>query len=179
MLVDREIDGITSVVADTATAFATLAERLIAAGHERLVYVGGPVGSWQDRQRTAALRAVGERHGVRLDVLGPAPATFAAGIAVSASVRTLEPTAVIPYATAIGIGILHRYLADGAEPPIVSSEREIVDALGLDVVPAIDVDGLALGTAAADALLSRIASPSLPAQRVRHPVPVDWDEGAR
>ena len=71
VLVDREIDGMTSVVADTATAFGTLTTRLAAEGHERIVYVGGPEGSWQDRQRTAAVRDAARRAGSELTVPGP------------------------------------------------------------------------------------------------------------
>ncbi|WOF23427.1 LacI family DNA-binding transcriptional regulator [Microbacterium betulae] len=174
VLVDREIDGVTSVVADTASAFGSLAERFVRDGHERLVYVGGPEGSWQDAQRTAAVRAAAEALGARLGVVGPHPSTFAAGVAAAADVRRHDPTAVIPYATAIGLGIQYAYLADGAKPPVVSSERAIVEALGLRGVPAIDVDGQELGRLAAELVIARIADPATPPAQSRLVVPVDW-----
>jgi DNA-binding LacI/PurR family transcriptional regulator len=160
-------------VADTATAFGALAELFILAGHERLVYVGGPEGSWQDVQRTAAVRAAAQRLGAELGVIGPYPSTFAAGIEAARAIRDFAPDAVIPYATAIGLGIQHAYLAAGDRPPVVSSERAIVEALDLRGVPAIDVDGWQLGSTAAELLVARIASPQSPPERSRLAVPVD------
>ena len=174
VLVDREIEGVSSVVADTASAFGSLAERFVQDGHERLVYVGGPDGSWQDAQRTAAVCDAADALGAELRVVGPYPSTFAAGVEAAAAVRPHEPTAVIPYATAIGLGIQYAYLADDAKPPVVSSERAIVDALGLRGVPAIDVDGHELGRLAAEAVIARIADPAAPLAQSRLPVPVDW-----
>ncbi|MFI5622096.1 LacI family DNA-binding transcriptional regulator [Nocardioides sp. NPDC051685] len=174
VLIDREIDGIASVAADTATAFGELAERLAADGHRRLLHIGGPEGSWQDRQRTAAVRAASERAGVRIDVIGPYASTFAAGVRAAEEVRRLRPTAVIPYATAIGLGVQYALLASGDELPVVSSEHEIVAALGLEDTPAIDVDGEELGCVAAELLIARIADPALDPVQRRLPVPLEW-----
>lgn len=178
VLVDREIDGIASVVADTAAAFGTLVERFASAGHERLVYLGGPAGSWQDRQRTAAVRAAAARAGASIDVLGPFESTFAAGIAAAPAVRASGATAVIPYATAIGLGVQFSFLSDGAPAPVVSSERAIVDALSLEDAPAIDVDGEELGDTAAELLVGRIAGSVEEHERRRLPVPVRWTGAA-
>lgn len=174
VLVDREIDGIASVVADTASAFGALVERFARAGHERVVYLGGPAGSWQDRQRTAAVRSAGATTGTDVEVLGPYESTFAAGIAAAPDVRASGATAVIPYATAIGLGVQFSFLSDGAPAPVVSSERSIVDALSLDDVPAIDVDGDQLGATAAELLVGRLAGGVDEHERRRLPVPVRW-----
>lgn len=176
VLVDREIPGLSSVVADTASAFGALAERFIRDGHERIVYVGGPEGSWQDRQRTAAVRAAVHEHGAELHIVGPYPSTFAAGVAAVEDVRAHAPSAVIPYATAIGLGIQYAFLAAGDPPPVVSSEHAIVEALGLTGVPAIDVDGVALGREAAELLIAGIADPSAAVIQARQHVPVEWGD---
>lgn len=167
VLVDREIDGISSVVADTASAFGALIESLASDGHRRIVYVGGPEGSWQDRQRTHAVQTAAQRTGVELDVIGPHPSTFAAGVQATPAVRAQTPTAVVPYATAIGLGIRYAYLSAGEQPPLVSSEQAIVDALDQHDVPAIDVDGHELGNAAAEMLIARLTSPTAPVDRRR------------
>lgn len=179
VLVDREIDGIASVVADTAAAFGELVERFAGSGHERLVYLGGPAGSWQDRQRTAAVRAAAERAGVAIDVLGPYESTFAAGIAAAPEVRASRATAVIPYATAIGVGVQFSFLSEGVPAPVVSSEGAIVDALSLDGVPAIDVDGEQLGATAAELLIERLSGGADEHPRRRLPVPVRWSAATR
>ena len=105
VLVDREVAGLSSVVADTAAAFGSLVARLVDDGHERIVYVGGPEGSWQDAQRTEAVTRAA--HGrASLVRLGPFPSTFAAGVSVLPAVLEARATAVVPYATAIGLGLM-------------------------------------------------------------------------
>jgi LacI family transcriptional regulator/LacI family repressor for deo operon, udp, cdd, tsx, nupC, and nupG len=178
VLVDREIEGLTSVVADTATAFGSLVTRFIDEGHTRLAYIGGPDGSWQNGQRSLAVSAAAEGR-ARLDVLGPYPATFAAGVTAAAAVIDSAATAVVPYATAIGLGVMFALRTAGIVAPAitVSSERMVVDALGFTGVPAIDVDGDELGHVAMDRLLARIGSRTpLATEQLRMPVPVRWAE---
>lgn len=176
VLVDREVSGASSVVADTATAFGSLVSRFVAEGHERVAYLGGPDGSWQNVQRTAAVvdAAAGR---AELTVLGPYPSTFEAGVRASGDVLSSGATAVVPYATAIGLGLMFVLRADEhrGRSVTVSSERMVVDALGLVGVPAIDVDGEHLGRVAAGRLLEALASraPSEPTT-TRLPVPVRW-----
>jgi LacI family transcriptional regulator len=150
-----------------------LVDRFVAEGHRRIVYVGGPGGSWQDRQRTAAVTAAAADR-AELTVLGPCPSTFAAGVGVAEAVRGSGATAVVPYATAIGLGIQYALLASGGagREVVVSSERSVVDALGLTGVPAVDVDGDELGRAAAELLLERIRIPDAEPTRTRLPVPI-------
>jgi LacI family transcriptional regulator len=180
VLIDREVPGLTSVVADTATAFAALVGRFIDDGHRDLVYIGGPDGSWQNGQRELAVVRTAEGR-ARLTVLGPYPSTFAAGVTASADVRAAGATAVVPYATAIGLGVMFALGAAPAGTPAVtvSSERMVVDALGFTDVPAIDVDGEELGRLAMHHLLARIVRHEPPAaEQVRIPVPVRWPEPA-
>lgn len=176
VLIDREVPGLGSVVADTATAFGSLVSRFIDDGHSRLVYIGGPDGSWQNGQRSLAVTAAALGR-AELTVLGPYPSTFAAGVAAARSVVSAGATAVVPYATAIGLGVMFALRSgDGPAPEItVSSERAVVDALGFTGVPAIDVDGDELGQMAMHQLLSRIGSRTPPpAEQLRMPVPVRW-----
>ena len=175
VLVDREIDGMTSVVADTATAFGTLTTRLAAEGHSRIVYVGGPKGSWQDRQRTAAVRDAARRAGAELTVLGPCPATFTAGVEVTPAVLETGATAVVPYATSIGLGLLLALGTRGVAVPrdlVVSTEPTVIEALGLEHTPAIDVDGEELGRTAMDLLTRQLDGQDEPGRQVRLAVPV-------
>jgi LacI family transcriptional regulator len=175
VLVDREIDGMTSVVADTATAFGALTTRLADEGHRRIVYVGGPEGSWQDRQRTAAVRDAADRAGAELTVLGPRPATFVAGVEVTPAVVETGASAVVPYATSIGLGLLLALGTHGVEVPrdlVVSTEPTVIEALGLEHTPAIDVDGEELGRTAMDLLARQLDGQDEPGRQVRLPVPV-------
>lgn len=167
VLVDREIDGIPSVIADVASAFRAMITSLIGAGHRDIAYVGGPAGSWQDRQRTRAAESAVAGTGAELTVLGPYDSTFVAGIEAAAKVRAAAPTAVVPYATAISLGIQFAYLAAGEQPPVVSSEPAIAQALQQHTAPTIVVDGQGLGRTAAEILLGRITVPDTPAMTLR------------
>ena len=182
VLVDREIEGMASVVADTATAFADLVTRFIDAGHRDVAYLGGPDGSWQDRQRTAAVRSAAAGR-AELSVLGPYPATFAAGVTATDAVVSSRATAVVPYATSLGLGLVFALRGRGVASPgdvVVSAERLVAEALGAEHVPAIDVDGEVLGREAM-ATLAELITSSLPAapQQRRLPVAVHWPLGSR
>lgn len=176
VLVDREIEGMTSIVADTASAFADLASRLADAGHRGIAYLGGPDGSWQDLQRTAAITAaVADR--ADLTTLGPFPATFAAGVAASDAVIASGATAVVPYATSIGLGLVFALRARGVASPgeiVVSAERLVAEAIGADDVPAIDVDGDELGREAMAALVGILTTGTVDPTRRRLGVSVHW-----
>lgn len=176
VLLDREADGMTSVIADTASAFQELATHLISRGHRRLCYIGGPERSWQDPLRLAAVTSAAAHHDASVISLGPYPATFEAGLAAAGQVRDSGATAVIPYATAIGLGVQFALLSSGsAELPVVTSETTVARALGQDQTPVIDVDGEELGRVAVDQLSESIASPEAAARKIRLPVPVRLD----
>ncbi|MEV4071956.1 LacI family DNA-binding transcriptional regulator [Nonomuraea fuscirosea] len=174
VLIDREIDGMTSAVADTATAFGALVTWFTGKGHERVVYIGGPAGSWQDRQRQAAIRAAAEPSGATLTMLGPCPSTFAAGVEAAEAVVAARATAVVPYATSIGLGLMFALLNRGVRDVVVSSERMVVESLGLHEVPSIDVDGERLGEVAMDQLMDLLGERREPAPvRRRLTVPIE------
>ncbi|MDP9793407.1 DNA-binding LacI/PurR family transcriptional regulator [Catenuloplanes nepalensis] len=157
VLVDREIPGLPSVVADTATAIGTVVTGLAARGHRRIAYLGGPAGSWQDPGRAASASSAAALAGVELSVHGPFPATFAAGVASAEEVLATGATAVVPYATALALGLMLALRGRGVHVPedvVVSAEATVTDALGAPGTPAIDVDGEELGRAAMDLLTS-------------------------
>lgn len=176
VLVDREADGLPSVVADTATAIGTVVQGLAVRGHRRIAYLGGPPGSWQDPGREAAAREAAARSGAELTVHGPYPATFAAGVSATAEVLDSRATAVVPYATAIALGLLLTLRGRGVQVPgsvLVSAETTVIEALGVPGIPAVDVDGDALGRAAMDLLGAAMVAPG-ETSRLRLPVQVTW-----
>ncbi|WP_425827330.1 LacI family DNA-binding transcriptional regulator [Streptomyces fractus] len=158
LLIDREVPGLPSVSADTARAFGRVIDHLAQAGHRHIAYLGGPHGSWQSLRRHEAVReaAVGRSE---LTVLGPVPATFTAGVHSAESVLGSGVTAVVPYATSVGLGLLTALERRGVRVPddmLISAERSVLDALGMSGVPSIDVDGEELGRVAAGQLVEQI-----------------------
>lgn len=173
VLVDREIDGIPSVAADTAEAFASLITQLARAGHQKVAFLNGPDKSWQNAQRTAAVRDAARNAGVRIDVLGPNPATFAAGAELADAVEATGASVALPYASDLGLGLLFELVARGraqfgrAVPPAGA-----IEVVGVPGAPAVDVDGEALGAAAMDHLLTVLDGGTPVPHRLRLPVPV-------
>ncbi|UFU06710.1 LacI family DNA-binding transcriptional regulator [Ruania halotolerans] len=180
VLVDRELEGTDSVVADTASAFVELLGALAESGHQKVAFLSGPDRSWQSGQRTRALRTVAGECGIDLSVLGPYPPTFAAGAgSVQAILETGAPV-VLPYATDLGLGALFALHHVGRASWSASPEPGDpgVAVVGRPGAPMVDVDGAGLGRCAMDQLLTLLASTHrrAPAQprNERLPVPVTW-----
>ncbi|MGO1562378.1 MAG: LacI family DNA-binding transcriptional regulator [Actinomycetaceae bacterium] len=184
VLVDREIEAMPSVSADTAGAFAALVERLADEGHERVAFLNGPEMSWQSGQRTAAVQEAAARLGIEVVVIGPSPATFAAGVALADDVIATGATVALPYASDLGLGLLFELVSRGRarfgeadaaraagsdEPP---TTRHAIEVVGVPGAAAVDVDGEALGEAAMDHLWTLLGGGTPDSLQVRLPVPV-------
>ncbi len=174
VLVDREIPGQTSVVADTASAFGRLLQGLVAAGHRHVAFIGGPDRSWQNRQRTEAIARVARSAGIELTVLGPVEPSFLMGRALADDVRASGATAVLPYAADVGLGVLFDLLRSGHSTIATPAGEAPIEVIGVPDAPAVAVDGIGLGRAAADRLLARLSArdAALAPSQVRLPVPI-------
>lgn len=177
VLIDREIDGLPSVSADTATAFGELARGFIDRGHTSIAFVGGPDRSWQNAQRITAVQDAAAGR-CALTVLGPYPATVASGVEATEAVVASGATAVISYAASISLGLIFGLNARGLAVPgdvVVSADDGVVAALGLRGAPSIEVDGEELGRLAMQRLLERLGAPGEHADaQAKLAVPVRW-----
>lgn len=175
ILVDRELAGVASVVADTAAAFAHLVESLASVGHDQILYLGGPDRSWQNTQREGSVKAAADRCGIGLEVLSPFSPTFAAGADVATAVLERNASVVLPYATDLGLGLLlslHR--AGRASWQMRPDTGGRLAVAGIPGAPMVDVDGLALGRRAMARLVSLLHGVDQAPVTVRVPVPVSW-----
>lgn len=155
VLIEREVSGMPSVVADTAEAFGQLAGELAARGHTRIAYVGGPEGSWPDSMRT---RAVTEALQGKADltILGPLPPLAESGIRLVDEVLASGATAVLVYASPIALGLMYALQLRGIQVPedlVVSGDDRIASALGSAGIPSVDVDGIQIGRQSVELLL--------------------------
>lgn len=187
VLIEREVPGMPSVVADTAEAFGRLAGELADRGHTRIAYVGGPGGSWPDSMRTRAItQALAGR--AELTVLGPLPPLAESGIRLVDDVLASGATAVLVYASPIALGLMYALRLRGFAVPqdlVVSGDSRIARALGSAGVPSVDVDGIQIGRQAVEMLLHLLEQRGLqdrglevpglasPEQR-RLAVPIHW-----
>jgi DNA-binding LacI/PurR family transcriptional regulator len=129
VLVNRPAGGIPSVVIDMVAGMREAVAHLHALGHRRCVYLGGPRGSWSNRQRRTAFRDAARRLGMTASVLGPFQPHFDAGLHAADSVLAADATAVIAYNDLMALGVLARLAARGVAVP------EEISVIGFDDVP--------------------------------------------
>jgi DNA-binding LacI/PurR family transcriptional regulator len=177
VLLEREVGTIPSVIADTPTAFARLADDLVSRGHRRLAYIGGPTGSWPNQNRAEAIRRAVEGR-AELMIFGPYPPLAEYGFAVADQIIQSECTAVLVYASPISLGLMLALSSRNIAVPgdiVVSGDARMTESMRVTGMPTIDVDGASIGGSAMKLLSGLLdAAPAGAPQHVRLPVPVHW-----
>ncbi|MFE9955312.1 substrate-binding domain-containing protein [Micromonospora sp. NPDC005299] len=115
---------------DTGTTVCINWRHLLGLGHRRIALLGGPRGSWTNREIRRAAGTAARTGRAELTVLGPNQPTEIGGGAVADQVRRNGVTAVLAYNDLMAIGLI-----------------EGLDALGLRVpqdVSVVGVDDIAL-----------------------------------
>ncbi|MGO4423668.1 LacI family DNA-binding transcriptional regulator, partial [Streptomyces sp. MCAF7] len=117
--VDRTTPGLPGVVVDTPGGVRELMAHLLGLGHRHIAYLGGPPGSWMDRQRTRAARKAVEDGGGELTVLDPVPPQVDAGLAAAEHLvrRAERVTAVMAYSSYVLLGLLMGLRGAGLRVP--------------------------------------------------------------
>lgn len=138
VVINRQVAGLPAVVMDVGQGARLAVEHLIGLGHRDLALLGGPRGSWTNREIRRAATAAARSAGATLTVLGPNAPTERGGFAVAEQVRRSGATAVLAYNDLMAIGLL-----------------EGLDSLGVRVPQDISVVGID------DIALSRLTRPKL------------------
>ncbi len=105
VVVNRQIDGIPSVLMDAEHGPAQAIEHLFALGHEHIAYASGPRGSWADARRYDTIERACDRHGIRLTRLSHHEASIQGGRAAAALAAASGATAVVAYNDLVAIGL--------------------------------------------------------------------------
>jgi DNA-binding LacI/PurR family transcriptional regulator len=107
VVVDRYVEGVPGVVADTPHGVGLLVAHLTSLGHRHLGYIGGPGESSLDGQRIAAARRGADAAGATLEIVAPAPPELDTGLRLSLE-WPFEPSvsAVIAYSSYLALGLL-------------------------------------------------------------------------
>jgi len=107
VLVNRETGGAApSLVVDYEDAALQVVEHLVALGHRRLVYLGGPVRSASDELRRAGLARARARH-ADLEIIDlPAGPDIQAGHAAAPAVLATRATAAVAFNDLVAFGLL-------------------------------------------------------------------------
>jgi LacI family transcriptional regulator len=138
VVINRQVTGLPAVVMDVGQGARLAVEHLTGLGHRELALLGGPRGSWTNREIRRSATAAARTADAALTVLGPNPPTEGGGIAMAEQVRRSGATAVLAYNDLMAIGLI-----------------EGLDSLGLRVPQDVSVVGID------DIALSRLTRPKL------------------
>ncbi|KIH99781.1 LacI family transcriptional regulator [Streptomonospora alba] len=138
VLIDRQVEGLPSVVVDNAAGSRQIVDHLASLGHRSLVYLSGPHISWLAGERWRALSAGAEERGMTATRLGPFPPQVAGGGAAADAALVSGATAVVAHNDLLAIGILRRLAERGVSVPEQISVVGYDDIFGADFcVPAL------------------------------------------
>ncbi|MET0829291.1 MAG: LacI family DNA-binding transcriptional regulator, partial [Microbacterium sp.] len=106
VVINREVDGVESVVPDIAPGIDQAVAHLFDLGHRSLVYLSGPARSWMSGARQRALEACAAERGISTTVIGPGAPSRPGGRATLSKVIASGATAVVAYNDLMAIGLL-------------------------------------------------------------------------
>lgn len=138
IVLNREVDGVASIVTDNPGGTRAAVGHLRGLGHRAITYVAGPEASWADSVRWASLCDAAREHGLETRRIGPVAPTFEGGLDAAAGLVRGRPTAVIAYNDLVAIGVLQGLARAGVRVP------DEVSVVGFD-----------------DILTSRLVTPAL------------------
>jgi len=128
VVVNREVESLSSVVIDTPAGAAQAVDYLASLGHRRMAYVRGPENSWTDRVRYAALCDAAQHHEAEIVPIGAFHPSLAAGAAAADAVSLSMATAGVFFNDTLAIGALGRFRERGIRVP------EDISVIGCDDV---------------------------------------------
>ncbi len=173
VVVNREIDGIPSVVVDTSAGVAEALDYLVSLGHARIAFLAGPASSWSNARRWEALQVSARHHGVACIYIGSGSGAIQSGAAAADAALHHRATASIFFNDMLAIRALKRFAERGVRVPEDMSVVGCDDIFGADfcnpplttLTSPIDQ----VGRLATDMLLTQLSG--LPLARGRQKVP--------
>jgi DNA-binding LacI/PurR family transcriptional regulator len=114
--INRELEGVPTVLMPSADGAVSAVEHLHALGHRRLAYLAGP-DNYSNRIRTAAFTRTCGRLGVDGVVMGPFGPTFWGGVRAADLVLADGATGVLAYNDDVAAGVVSRLTDRGVPVP--------------------------------------------------------------
>jgi LacI family transcriptional regulator len=129
VLLNRRVRDVSAVLLDSAGGMRQAIKHLVALGHSRIGFLGGPAGSWSNRERRRGLRL--EVRGTSLDIVefGPFAPHFEAGQHAADLAVAAEVTAVLAFNDLLALGVLSRLADRGIGVP------DEISVVGFDDIP--------------------------------------------
>ncbi|MEU8300791.1 LacI family DNA-binding transcriptional regulator [Micromonospora sp. NPDC048909] len=170
VVVNRQVAGLPCVLMDVGQGARAAIEHLIGLGHTRIALLGGPRGSWTNREMRRAAGVAARAGGAELTVLGPNPPTETGGLALAEQVRRSGVSAVLAYNDLMAIGLIEGLDMLGVGVPqevsVVGVDDIALSRLTRPKLTTVATPTAAAGRTAVDMLLQQDADPPRGARRV-------------
>ncbi|MGV8850846.1 MAG: LacI family DNA-binding transcriptional regulator [Propionibacteriaceae bacterium] len=114
---NRTVEGVPTIIMDTASVVGQAVEHLAALGHKRICYVSGSEHSATNRRRWEACQDAAERHDMEVLRIGPFNPKPNSGAAAADVLWHSGATAGIAFNDMLAIGMLQRFIERGIKVP--------------------------------------------------------------
>ncbi|KQV07141.1 LacI family DNA-binding transcriptional regulator [Leifsonia sp. Root112D2] len=161
VLANRFLEGIDSIIFDNGGGLDVVMQHLVALGHRRIAYAGGPLKSWSNGQRAGAFVAFGESHpDLDLIELGNFPPYFSGGVQVADLAVASGATAVVAFNDIMALGIIDRLRQRGLSAPddmsVTGFDNVAVSTYVRPNLTTVDMPRVQMGRMSVDALLDSV-----------------------
>ncbi|QGH69499.1 LacI family DNA-binding transcriptional regulator [Pseudactinotalea sp. HY158] len=117
VVLNRIVQGLPSVLTDSARGARRAVEHLGALGHEEVTYLAGPEASWTDGVRWRSIQEAGMELYLRTRRIGPQEPTIQGGLRAARRWAAQPTTAVVAFNDVMAIGFIQGLRALGIEVP--------------------------------------------------------------
>ena len=140
VVVNRIVEGVPSVMPDVDSGVRAAVARAAGLGHRRLLYVGGPEGSWMSRHRWEVLEAACAEMGIEAASTRANWPTLEGGAALAEAVLESGCSLAVVFNDLIAIGLLQELQRHGVPVP------QRISIIGFDNIRGSDFTSPRLAT---------------------------------
>ncbi|APX32618.1 hypothetical protein BH708_07685 [Brachybacterium sp. P6-10-X1] len=171
VLANRQVDDLPSVVFDEEHGMIAALRHLVALGHRRIAYAGGPLVSWTHRRRADAVRSFAEQTAdVDLIDLGSFLPYLRGGHGAADQAIAGGVTAVIAFNDLLALGIIDRLIQRGVRVPTDMSVGGIDNVAASTYVrphlTTVDASRVRMGRTAVDLLIGALHAARAPVPQI-------------
>ena len=161
VLANRLLDGIPSIIFDNGGGLRVVIQHLVALGHRRIAYAGGPVKSWSNSQRAAAFARFGQDNGeLELIELGNFPPYFSGGLQAADLAVASGATAIVAFNDIMALGVIDRMRQRGLTAPddlsVTGFDNVAVSTYVRPNLTTVNLPRVQMGRMSVDALLDSV-----------------------
>lgn len=164
VLANRSVANIPSITFDNGGGLRVVIQHLVALGHRKIAYAGGPLKSWSNGQRAEAFAEFSAAEPM-LDLieLGNFPPYFSGGVQAGDLAIAIGATAVVAYNDIMALGVIDRLRSRGLTVPydmsVTGFDNIAVSTFVWPNLTTVDLPRVQMGRMSVDALLDTVLGP--------------------